>query len=308
MKIDLQRCKVRWNPVIAASIFLVIAACDNQQGTTDDGNTLIGEAASSDQVRIDYRVSGTNHDTTLIFIHEWLCDQTYWQNQVGYFSGRYRVVTLDLAGHGRSGDNRQKYTLDLYADDVIAVMKKIRARKVYLIGHSFGANVAVKVALKVPKKVIAILSVDSFANLTQDYPESEIENKIRPYQQDFRTSVKKHASLLFGNQPDSTLVRRVVNDWASADSSMAITSMVEYLRFKPSVWTKELTAPVYALNAAKFPANARGNQGMLKSYKMYLLPRVGHFPQLEDPGYFNEVVKTILQESSQKPKPDRKAK
>ncbi len=294
MKTWLSRFNVRLVLVLMVAVVLIFQSCGQKDVRRDENGSIMGEAWSSDGVKIDYRVNGIGKDTTLIFIHEWLCNQTYWQNQINYFSGSYRVVTLDLAGHGRSGDNRQQYTMDLFADDVIAVIKKIKARKVYLVGHSFGASVAVKVALKMPGKVIAILAVDAFQNLTQDYPENNIGNMIRPYQQDFQTSVKKHASLLFGDQPDSLLVRRVINDWSSADPDMAIAVMTENLRFKPSQWTKELTVPVYALNAVKFPANAQGNQKMLKAYKMYPLPGVGHFPQLEDPGYFNAVVKTIL--------------
>ncbi|HNS46460.1 MAG TPA: alpha/beta hydrolase [Bacteroidales bacterium] len=303
MKIRFPGCKVSYVFLSSIFLFLLTSSCEQGDVRRDENDSIMGEALSSDKVKIDYRVNGDKKDTTLIFIHQWLCNQTYWQNQISYFSGNYRVVTLDLAGHGRSGNDRNDYSMDLFADDVIAVMKDIKARKVYLIGHSFGASVAVKVALKVPDRVLGILAVDAFQNLTQDYPENEIENKFKPYRSDFQTTVKKHASLLFGDHPDTLLVQRVINDWASADPDMAIAVMTEYLRFKPSEWTKNLTVPVFALNASKFPANALGNQKMLKSYKMYSLPRVGHFPQLENPGYFNEVVKTILREQSQKPSP-----
>ncbi len=298
MKVQSQRCEIH---IILLLIFFIIMgflSCNQGDARRDENNSLMGEVNSSDQVKIDYRVNGTESDTALVFIHEWLCNQTYWENQIQYFSTSHRVVTLDLAGHGRSGDDRKQYTLDLYADDVMAVIKKIKARKVYLIGHSLGASVAVKVALKMPGKVIAIIAVDAFQNLTQDFPEGNIDNMIGPYRRDFPTAVRKHASLLFGENPDTLLVKKVMNDWSSADSSMAIATMIDNLHFKPSEWTQQLKVPVYGLNAAKFPANAEGNKKMLKHYQMFTLPRVGHFPQLEDPGYFNEVLKTVLREAS----------
>lgn len=294
MKARLQRYEIRVIAPVAFFFIMLLMACNQQEGRRDENGSLMGETLSSDGVRIEYRINGTRNDTVMVFIHEWLCNQTYWKNQVQYFSKNYRVVTLDLAGHGLSGNNRGQYTLDLFADDVIAVIKKVKAKKVILVGHSLGASVAVKVALKMPGKVIAIFPVDTFQNLTQDYPAGNIDKMMEPYRKDFQTTVRKHASVLFGDNPDSLLVRKVVNDWSSADPSMAIATMIENLHFKPSEWTKMLSVPVFALNAAKFPANVAGNKKMLKNYHIITLQGVGHFPQLEDPMNFNRALSTYL--------------
>jgi pimeloyl-ACP methyl ester carboxylesterase len=295
MKSMLQR-STRLTIIVPVTFFFLatLMACNQKEVRRDENNSLIKETLSSEGVKIEYRVNGQKNDTVLVFIHEWLCNQTYWKNQVQYFSGKHRVVTLDLAGHGLSGDNRTAYTFDLYADDVIAVIDKIKARKVILVGHSMGASVAVKVALRMPDKVVAIIAVDAFQNLTQDYPEGNIDKMMEPYRKDIRTAVRKHASILFGESPDSLLVRKVLNDWSSADPVMAKATMIENLHFKPSVWTKALTVPVYAVNAERFPANVIGNKEMLKNYQIITLPRVGHFPQLEDPQGFNRAVSTYL--------------
>jgi pimeloyl-ACP methyl ester carboxylesterase len=294
MKAGQQRYEFRIIPPVAFFFMLLLISCNQKEGRRDENNSLMGETLSSDGVRIEYRVNGPKSDTVMIFIHEWLCNQSYWNNQVRYFGANHRVVTLDLAGHGLSGNNRAQYTLDLFADDVIAVIKKVKARRVILVGHSLGASVAVKVTQKMPGKVIAILAVDAFQNLTQDYPADNIDKMLEPYRKDFRTSVKKHASVLFGDDPDSLLVQKVMNDWSSSDPTMAITTMIENLHFKPSEWTKTLLVPVYAINAEQFPANAAGNKKMLKNYQIITLQGVGHFPQLEDPVSFNRALSTYL--------------
>jgi sigma-B regulation protein RsbQ len=55
-----------------------------------------------DNAVIDYQVKG-NGDTTLLFVHGSYIDQTYWKGQVDYFNSEYKVVTIDLPGHGKSG-------------------------------------------------------------------------------------------------------------------------------------------------------------------------------------------------------------
>ncbi len=295
MRSLLQRTIILIAAPVTIFVLTMLMACNQKEVRRDENNSMIMETLSSDGVNIEYRVNGPKSDTVLVFIHEWLCNQTYWKNQVQTFSGGHQVVTLDLAGHGLSGNDRARYTLDLFADDVISVIKKTKARKVILVGHSIGASVAVKVALKMPGKVIAIIAVDTFQDLTQDYPEGNIDKLLEPYRKDFKTTVRKHASLLFGDNPDSLLVRRVLNDWSSSNPDMAMATMTEKVLFNPSEWTKVLAVPVYSINAERFPANARGNRKMLKHYQILTLTRVGHFPQLEDPQGFNKALATCLE-------------
>ena len=57
---------------------------------------------SFDGVDIAYSVSGVA-DTALIFIHGGLADRSFWDGQHTPFAERFRVIALDLAGHGESG-------------------------------------------------------------------------------------------------------------------------------------------------------------------------------------------------------------
>lgn len=71
-----------------------------------------------DNASINYKISG-HGDTTLLFVHGSYIDQTYWKQQVEYFSPHYTVVTLDLAGHGKSGKAREHWSVQGFGEDVI---------------------------------------------------------------------------------------------------------------------------------------------------------------------------------------------
>src|SRR5260370_3664397 len=69
-----------------------------------DGLGLVGE------------VSGQG-DTALVFLHGWCGDREYWKHQVGAFATDYRLVTLDQAGHGESGEDRKAWSADGLSGD-----------------------------------------------------------------------------------------------------------------------------------------------------------------------------------------------
>ena len=86
---------------------------------------------------IDYHISGKG-DTTLLFVHGSYIDQTYWKDQVAYFSPQYTVVTIDLPGHGKSGKERDHWSIKGFAEDVIHLIKELDLKNIILIGHSLG--------------------------------------------------------------------------------------------------------------------------------------------------------------------------
>lgn len=70
--------------------------------TLDDGTAL------------SYDESGRG-SSTLLFVHGWLCNRSFFAPQFEYFSSRHRVVSVDLRGHGDSDKPRQAYHPDLHA-------------------------------------------------------------------------------------------------------------------------------------------------------------------------------------------------
>ncbi|HSO22814.1 MAG TPA: alpha/beta hydrolase, partial [Chondromyces sp.] len=64
-----------------------------------------GTVPAPDGVAIAYTVAGSG-SAALVFIHGWMCNQSFWLPQVDEFAPTHTVVTIDLAGHGQSGTAR----------------------------------------------------------------------------------------------------------------------------------------------------------------------------------------------------------
>src|SRR5262245_10039576 len=77
----------------------------------------VASTRSKDGASIVYESGGTGA-TTLVFVHGWCCDRSFWHTTAAAFSRDYRVAALDLAGHGSSPASRTEWPLSSLADDV----------------------------------------------------------------------------------------------------------------------------------------------------------------------------------------------
>src|SRR5690349_24133656 len=89
--------------------------------------SVLASAASVDGVSIHSTVRGSG-PKTIVFVHGWTCDESSWDNQVPVFDKNYRVITLDLPGHGKSGSpTKGPITMELFAKAIEAVRVEAKA-------------------------------------------------------------------------------------------------------------------------------------------------------------------------------------
>jgi len=120
--------------------------------------------------KVHYRVEGSG-STTIVFIHGWSCDTEFWKFQTPAFRDDYRVILIDLPGHGKSDAPEIDYTLDIFADSVKAVLVDSGTEKAVVVGHSMGFAVAWRFAIKYPANTAGVCSVDGFFLRIPDDPE-----------------------------------------------------------------------------------------------------------------------------------------
>lgn len=122
-------------------------------------------AASVDGVNIHFSVTGTE-SKTVILVHGYTCDETTWTEQVPALARQYRVVTLDLPGHGKSGSPKDgRFSMDLFARAIEAVRVEVKAQRVVAVGHSMGTPVVLRYAHLYPEHVSALVLVDGLMPL-----------------------------------------------------------------------------------------------------------------------------------------------
>ncbi len=255
-----------------------------------------GETKSADGVSIEYDVSGKG-ESALVFVHGWCCNRTHWEKQVPYFSRHYKVVTLDLAGHGESGPGRKTYTLQAFGKDVAAVVKELDLKKVILVGHSMGGPVVAAAVPALPGRVAGIVGIDTFNNIDVKLPKEQWGMLLNPFREDFVKGMRNFFSaFLFRADTDPALKERILKEMTSVPPEIGIGAMEEMLKDDIPAILDSAKVPVRCINSDQFPTIVESIKRHTVSFGMKVLPGTCHFLMLEKPVEFNKLLHETVKE------------
>ncbi len=250
--------------------------------------------------RIDYQVAGGG-DTTLLFVHGWCIDQTYWEDQVDFFKDQYKVVTVDLPGHGKSDKNREDWSIGNFGKDIVMLMDALDLKNVVLIGHSMGGNVILEAANAKPDAVIGFVGVDNFKDLAVVNSEADAEqmaNFMNQARMDYKGVVGGYVEgMLFSQATPKEISKRVMKDILSTPPDISI-GMLESLNGVNQIegrQMRKLKLKVHLINCDGYPTNENQlRKYCTYSYEIHSIGSLGHYPMVEDPDKFNSVLSDVL--------------
>jgi pimeloyl-ACP methyl ester carboxylesterase len=262
-------------------------------------NALVLAAAvvsSTDGVHIHFTDQGKG-DPALVFVHCWTCDRHLWDNQVPVFAKHYRVITLDLAGHGESGRARKDWSIPAFGEDVKAVVEKLGLKHVVLIGSSMGGPVSLEAARLMPGRVVGIVPVDTLHNVSERMPPEQVAGFLRQFEADYKGTTTQLMTLrLFSPSTPAAVKERMISQAVSAPPEVAIASIRAVVSYDPQPAFGEMKVPVRAINSDLNPTNIDGNRKVLPGFQVVIMKGVGHYPMMEDPARFNELLTGILRD------------
>jgi pimeloyl-ACP methyl ester carboxylesterase len=249
-------------------------------------------AASIDGVKIHSTASGKG-PRTVIFVHGWTCDSTSWNGQVPALSKTYRVVTVDLPGHGQTGQPADgKFSMDLFARAVEAVRAEVGANRIVLVGHSMGAPVIRQYARLYPQRVAGLVAVDGPLDLRQfGRPSGGMPSVTGA---DGLKNREAMIRSMFTPQTPAALQQQILTMMLRAPEATAGGAMEAI--FDPALRSEELTpAPALAIYAGTNPPpNAETIKKVLPRYEAAQIAGTGHFLMMEKPDEFNRLLTAFL--------------
>jgi pimeloyl-ACP methyl ester carboxylesterase len=250
--------------------------------------------SAADGVPIHYSVSGKG-EPALVFIHCWTCNRTFWENQVAEFSKTNRVVTIDLPGHGESGKGRKTWSVESFGDDVKTVVTKLGLKRVVLVGSSMGGPVALEATRRMPDRVIAIVPVDTLQNVEQKLPQDQLDAVFKQMEADFKAATTSLLNQFFFSPTTPAAVKeRVINATVSTPPEVAIPMLKGVFSYDPAPAMREIKVPIRAINADRVPTSVEVNRKYAPQFDVMIIKGTGHYPMLEDPVRFNQMLADIL--------------
>ncbi len=252
-----------------------------------------GKTPSSDGVQIAYSVEGEG-DLAVLLIHGWSCDRTYWRTQIEPLAASYRVVTIDLAGHGDSGRDRLHWTLPAFGEDIRAVADELDIERAILVGHSMGAPAALEAAALMGDRILGVVAVDALHDVAAKADPEQFQAIIESYETDFVGTCNQFVRSMFLDTADPELVETTSQGMCGAPADIATALMSQFGDYDQAAVMAKVKTSIRAINSAAYPTNVVGNREISPNFEAEIIEGVGHFPMLVVPQELNRRLLATL--------------
>lgn len=250
--------------------------------------------ASADGVEVAYAHTGSGR-VSVLFIHGGLANRTFWEPQLAALAGTFRLAALDLAGHGESGRNRERWTIGAFAGDACAVADALDLRNVVLVGNSLGGPVALEAAARLGRRAIGVLGVDTLHQAGQVFPPEEAQARAAAFRADFQKACTEMCRALFHPGEYLDLQAWALRIMLTMDPEIVARLMEGLAGYGLGTAFQGAGVPIRAINGDLWPTDIEANRRLSPDFDAVILKGAGHYPMLERPAEFNRILTDMVQ-------------
>ncbi len=241
--------------------------------------------------------------TPVVFIHGFPFNRHLWDPQFAALRKSRRVVTYDVRGHGESEEGDGQYSIELFVDDLFALLDHLKIEKAVLCGLSMGGYIALRAAEREPARVAGLVLAD-----TKSEPDGN-EAKLKRFKtMDLvkRLGVEKFADDFVDSVVGATTLKKnhaLVDEVAklvrgNSANAVAGTLLALAARTDTTPALGKMKFPVLLLVGAEDkltpPAASEAMQKLLPQAELHVIPGAGHLSNLENAPAFNEKLTAFL--------------
>ncbi|SCL30386.1 Pimeloyl-ACP methyl ester carboxylesterase [Micromonospora rhizosphaerae] len=261
------------------------------------------------------RVNGTDlyyEDTQgpgepVVFLHGFLFDGRQYEAQVASLRDRYRCITLDFRGQGRSTASRGGYQIEQHMADVLALIRRLDIAPVHLVGLSMGGFVALRIAAREPGllRSLTLLNTSAAAHARSKFPKqlllagvARVAGVSLPL---LRSGIEGEMyGAAFRKDPARGAERGVWRQrWERADRSSLVKTLLGFM-IRPDVRDElgNIAVPTLVIaggaDASLPPTFSREIHSLVAGSRLVELPGVGHSSPVEDPDGVTKALERFL--------------
>jgi len=255
--------------------------------------------------RCSYHTVGPADGQAVVLLHAIATDSNLWSAQVPVWATAFRLVCVDLPGHGGSPDIDADLDLDGYADCVLDVLDELHIDTASLVGLSFGGMVAQAFALKYPARVRSLVLAHTSARTVEvvkgiwsgriaRFEREGMAAQVMPTLERWFTRSFAEASPLTLAWLSEQILRTTNKGYLSAIRA------IQGLDHLDKLATIEVPTLVVAgeEDSSVPPAAAAQIAERMVNAKMLVLAGAAHLGNLERPVEFTEAVGAFLRQAS----------
>lgn len=262
--------------------------------------------ATINQCLIRYIDVGPQASTPVIFIHGFPFSHKMWNfpgGQIDALSASNRVVAYDIRGHGESEVGSGHFSIELFVDDLFALMDHLSIPKAVLCGLSMGGYIALRAVERNPERVMGLVLCDTKSDA--DGNEAKIKrangikfvqaNGMKYYAQDYVKIVFAPAS--FDAHPEAIKsIQSIVE--RTAPTSIFGTLMALAARTDTTPNLPNIKCPTLILVGEKDTltpvAASQSMKEKIPGSEIAIIPGAGHISNMEHPVEFNKHLSAFV--------------
>lgn len=170
---------------------------------------LVQKSIFYKNTKISFSDSGKG--TAIVLLHGFLENIKMWDYFTPEFSKKYRVISIDLLGHGNTEPMGYIHSMEDNADAVHAVLSELKIRKAVFIGHSMGGYVALAFAELYADNVKGIVLLNSTSRADSDERKANRDRAIKAVKQNYTNFVRLSIANLFSENNRERLESEIEN-------------------------------------------------------------------------------------------------
>lgn len=241
-------------------------------------------ATSADGSRIRYETAGQG-EVLIAFVHGGMCDRTFWAAQMADLASSYRVVSLDLPGHGESDKTRTQWSIEGFADDVAHTIQAAGAGRVVLVGHSLGGPVVVEAARRLGSCVAGIVLVDILHQ-----PSFKPPLPPRTDMAGIRAAMQQG---MFVPDSDPFTRDRIIDAMTSAPPQVAMPIRQAFAAYDAAAGLRAVAGtPLSMILSDLRPIDAAEIRALHPGARILVVKGASHFMMVEAPSMFNALLRS----------------
>lgn len=255
---------------------------------------------SVDDIELYYQEEGSG--PPLLLVHGLGSSRRDWFEQVDHFKDRYRVLRVDLRGHGRSGRGEGPYHIAQFARDVAVFLRRVNAVPAHVVGLSMGGMVALQLGADAPGLVRSLVVVNSLVDAElQTWGDLwfYVSRRAAIWVLGMERVGEILADRLFVKPDQEDLRRGFVERWSQNDKQAYLWSMDAIIGW--SIWDRLSAIPAPALIVSSDEdytpvAEKRRMVTEMPHAELAVVEDARHALPVEKPEAFNKVAERFLGE------------
>jgi 3-oxoadipate enol-lactonase len=239
----------------------------------------------------------------LVFLHAFPLNRTMWAAQEETLSSLFRVVTVDLRGHGESDAPLWHYSLDQTADDVRALLDQLSIQQAVFVGLSMGGYILFAFYRKYAERVKGLVLADTRAQA--DTTEGKA-GRFQMAQTAYTEGPAAIADIMLPKLLSPTTIRtrpeivRKVRAMIEGNQISGIAGDLMAMAERPDSipLLRRITCPtqiiVGELDHATPPSDAKLMAEQIPGSRLRVIPHAAHLTNLEQPEQFNQIIASFV--------------